>query len=58
MDTRKKKRIYRYLYELRESGDVNMVMAPMMVAKAFQVTREEAREVFWEWANSLKDEEE
>jgi ADP-heptose:LPS heptosyltransferase len=48
--------VFAYLIDLRDSGETNMLAAPSYLEKEFGFSREEAREVFWEWAYQLERE--
>lgn len=49
----KKKEIFAFLVKLRDSGKINMMLAPPEIVKHFGVTKQEAFNVFEEWAKSL-----
>jgi hypothetical protein len=41
-----------YLDYLRESGKTNMFAAPLYLAKAFDIPRAEATQIFLEWTRT------
>ena len=45
--------IFDYLDDLRESGVVNMFMAPKMVEEDFGITLQEARKAFVAWTEQF-----
>ena len=47
--------MFKYLVNLRDSGVLNMLLAPKWLANAFDLSQEDATRVFWEWANSLQE---
>ena len=48
MDSEKSE-IFEYLYDLRDSGVVNMWGAPPFLQDRFGLTRQESRDYFFEW---------
>ena len=46
--------IFKFLSDLRESGEVNMMEAPARLMKQFNFSPEEAKTYFFEWTESLK----
>ncbi len=55
---------FMFLDELRESGRINMFLAPRVLENHFGITSKEAHNIFWAWCatfdifESSKDEEE
>lgn len=43
---------FEYLEYLRESGKINMFAAPPYLAKAFNIPRPEATQIFYEWTRT------
>ena len=46
---------FEYLEDLRDSGTINMMWAPTMLQKTFDLSVKESREVFSKWCESLKE---
>ena len=44
---------FRYLDELRESGEINMMGAPRELQYEFEMDKAEARKIFGLWANQF-----
>ena len=44
---------FRYLDELRESGEINMMGAPRELQYEFEMDKAEARRIFGLWANQF-----
>jgi len=55
MNEEDKKEVFETLSALRDSGDVNMVGAPLMIKLTYCVSKAEAYAIFKEWAESLND---
>lgn len=56
MINQQKEPYFKYLDELRESGAVNMFGAAPHLQNAFpELTRQEAREVWADWANNFAE---
>jgi hypothetical protein len=51
-----KSEIFEYLYDLRDSGIVNMWGAPPFLQERFGLTRNESRDYFFEWMDSFNKE--
>ena len=47
---------FRYLDSVRESGVINMFMAPKVLQEQFGLSKSEAMEVFTAWTKSFEDE--
>lgn len=48
----KNAKYFEYLEYLRESGKINMFGAVPYLAKAFDLPRQDASQIFWEWART------
>jgi hypothetical protein len=44
---------FEYLTDLRDSGAINMMLAPTMLQADFDLDKKEAREIFSKWCDSL-----
>ena len=44
---------FEYLTDLRDGGTMNMMWAPTMLQKTFDLSVKESREVFQKWCESL-----
>lgn len=55
MSEKTKKAVFEYLEVLRMSGQMNMMGAPKVLQEEFGLDRNEAREVFMEWAKKTEE---
>ena len=46
-----------YLDSLRESGRINMMEAPKWIALTFDISRQDAKQIFKEWTETFTKEE-
>lgn len=54
LDKQTLEEIFDYLYDLRESGVVNMFMAPKMLEEDFGISYEEAKKAFFAWTKQFE----
>ncbi len=50
----KNAKYFEYLEYLRDSGKINMFAAPPYLAKAFDIPRAEATQIFYEWTRTYE----
>lgn len=56
IDENFKKEVFEFLTATRNSGIINMFGAPELLRTEFEISKQEARDLFWEWTKTFESE--